>query len=59
MSDDLTTIKEVIHRHMKDPSRSQTIGSVVGVGKRDCRYPIIQQICDIILVQVKFSDYFN
>ena len=58
MSDDLTTIEEVIHRHMEDPSTSWSIGSVVDVGKQDCRYPITQQICDIIPVQVKVGDNF-
>ena len=37
MSDDLTTIEEVIHRHMEDPSTSWSICLVVDVGKQDCR----------------------
>ena len=48
MSDDLTTIEEVIHRHMEDPLTSWSIDSVVNVGKQDWRYPIIPQVCDII-----------
>ena len=59
MSDNLTSIEEVIHRHMEILSTSRGIGSVVDVGKQNCRYPIIQQTCEIIPIQVKFGDYFK